>query len=163
MLSSAEYIETSFCAEYHDIIPEEKLLEHVLPLVLDGRKARLKVSTLSDEDLPRIILNHLEVWKHVEKQGILIKDADNTDYLPSRQSSNPMRARRAEQLTFLREVLMEYQPFLSLSRFLLVEDEVPRELLELALGGKVSFWMILAMQTMIEIKQLLGKPFFLIH
>lgn len=155
LLCYAEYLETSFYNEYRDIIPQEQLLEHILPRSPGQKEAKVNVSWLSDDDFPRVVLDHLNAWRVSDQNGVLVKDGSRKDN-PDTTGLNPMQVRRARQITFLREVLLEYRTMFAVYFFPLAVDQVAHAFLQLTRGENVSLWMIVSVQMLIEIKQLLG-------
>ena len=155
LLRYAEHLETSFHHNYRDIISEEELLEHVLMSSPMQNKAKLHVSGLSDDDFLRVILDHLNDWRLSNDNGVLVPDVPGKDN-PDTTGLNPMQVRRAGQITFLREVLLEYRYMFAVYWSPFAVDQVAQAFLRLARGDKVSLWMIVSVQMLIEIKQLLG-------
>lgn len=155
LLRYAEHLETSFYQNYRHILAEEELLEHVLLRSPEQNKAKVGVSGLSDDDFPRIILDHLNGWRLSDNDGVLVPDVPGKDN-PDTTGLNPMQVRRARQITFLREVLLEYRFMFAVYWFPFAVDQVAQAFLRLARGHKVSLWMIVSVQMLVEIKQLLG-------
>ena len=155
LLRYAEHLETSFSHNYRDVISEEQLLQHVLQHFPKQNKAEVDVNGLSDDDFPRVILDHLNDWRLSNDNGVLVPDVSRKDN-PNTTGLNPLQVRRARQITLLREVLLEYRFLFAIYWFPFAVDQVAQAFLRLASGHKVSLWMIVSVQMLVEIRQLLG-------